>query len=397
MSQQDVSSVGYSGGYSNLYHTNITLFVGNGLNLHLGAKTGVQDFCTFYYDRVKSIGDSDAVKKFKLAMKREVKGNTWSELELFLGDYSQGIVLLSDYISCLCDITVKLSEYLTRQEGRFALAEDKYPRLKEFGDQLDRVIASYLDQRFGGRILLNTHVIDFNYTHFLETILKNTNVLENRLQFGEHIYIHGKVGDAMIMGVDNLTQIKRTSIFRSDDDAIDFIKPLCGQHVYRDRVQRAHEILGASDLIVVYGMSMGETDTHWWREIYHILAGKPELQLLIYWHDSEKHNRAFPRYSRMITKEVLERFLSYVNRKIGDDIALEARIKIEINTSTFAPLENLYQEGAPVYERKPLRSLLSDEPTTTLRSKLGTSSGEDLDVRENTTKSTLRSRFPDIE
>lgn len=365
MNSSNGSNSDTSIGFSNVYKTNATIFLGNGFDLNLGAKTGFPDFADYYLNKTKSSMDSEVLHRFKNAIKREMKNATWSQVEQFIGEFSSQALVLNDYIECLCDLTIHLSDYLEEIEKHFELSEGKLETLAKFGTRLDLDLAEKLGKRFGDRTFINTNFINFNYTSFLATILENINVIDNRLNFHRNINIYGTVGTPMIMGVDNISQIRKNTLLRNEEDSLDFVKPLCNLHMNPERVESAKETVRESDIICIYGMSMGDSDAYWWKEIYRTMTNKTSVELYIHTYDSDPKHRAFPRYSRILAKEVLTKFLGYSGRKIGDDLDLEGRIHVESQEHTFHVLQNLYQECGLSHERKTLRNILSSDATKT--------------------------------
>jgi cobalamin biosynthesis Mg chelatase CobN len=95
---------------------NIVYIIGNGFDLNLGMKTRYTDFYE-YYKLIKS--DKSSIKQ----LKNEILNNyqTWSDLELAIGNYTQKLNSTEEFDEVFEDILDKLSEYLEKEENSFDL------------------------------------------------------------------------------------------------------------------------------------------------------------------------------------------------------------------------------------------------------------------------------------
>ncbi len=96
----------------------ILYIIGNGFDLNLGLETSYNHFYT-YYNTVKS--DNKNVQKLKENISKTY--NSWSDLELELGNYTQHLENIEELDEILFDIGEELSIYLKLEENKLKKIE----------------------------------------------------------------------------------------------------------------------------------------------------------------------------------------------------------------------------------------------------------------------------------
>lgn len=101
----------------------------------------------------------------------------------------------------------------------------------------------------------------------------------------EVINVHGVIDRFLTLGLNDETQL--ASDFFDKDDLIDLLKPdsLANSREYRRR--NAENTIENSDIIVIFGMSMGSTDKHWWEKIADVLLKAKNKKLIIHLYEKE--------------------------------------------------------------------------------------------------------------
>ena len=199
----------------------ILYLIGNGFDLNLGLKTSYKDF----YDSYKNEkSDNENINLLKKNISNNYKN--WSDLELALGHYTEELKTLEEFDEVFEDIGEKLADFLVEQEGVF---EPKKVDKNKFLNDLvlpenallpaDKLSIRSYKQKFS-----NTHwamdIYTFNYTRVIEKILddkyqniKVKNPLYPRLEIvlrNIH-HIHGFTDKRMVMGVNDISQLKNKS------------------------------------------------------------------------------------------------------------------------------------------------------------------------------------------
>lgn len=100
-------------------------------------------------------------------------------------------------------------------------------------------------------------------------------------------HVHGTLESQMVFGVNDESQIAKPDIFECDFGDIyeaSFIKKQANENYRENTDSKAYNLLKSSQLIYVYGMSIGETDSLWWERICEWLAANSYHHLIIYKH-----------------------------------------------------------------------------------------------------------------
>jgi hypothetical protein len=266
----------------------ILYIIGNGFDLSLGLKTSYKDF----YDHYKSLeSQSSYVNKLKKNISNNYKN--WSDLELALGQYTNELNSLEDFDEVFEDIGDNLASYLSNEENTLDIS--KFDNAKFF-DHLtkpensllpaDRNKINLYKAKFSNN-QWDINIITFNYTRTLEKIIgKNQDsrigVQANRnaivLRRVEHI--HGYTDKSMVMGVNDLSQVKNKSFHGNQDILEALIKVKCNEAIrlgiddfFKSKIQSA-------SLICIFGSSIGDTDNIWWELIGKRL--KAEIPIILF-------------------------------------------------------------------------------------------------------------------
>ena len=106
--------------------------------------------------------------------------------------------------------------------------------------------------------------------------------------------------------------------------------------------EKAHQLLRNSDVIYVYGMSIGETDKLWWERICQVMKEKQYLQLILHKHDAIERSLTGRKYATYI-KEERQKFVSFSD--YSDEVKDEIMSRIYIDTSNiFIELKDLVKK-----------------------------------------------------
>jgi len=229
---------------------NILFLLGNGFDLNLEMDTSYKQFYNNAYQLQPS--DNDLIKGLKLAIKKDIE--TWADLELAIGKYTNELKNREEFDSVFDDIRDKLAIYISQQENSYTydvsirnkfLEHMRFPY--NFLTEGEKNTFTEFRNKFSSN-QISINAISFNYTHSLEKIIdyKNENIkIETNGKipsfFTEIEHIHGFTDERFILGVDNVEQIANES-FRTDEDILDsIIKPrlnASAQHLCDERCKR---------------------------------------------------------------------------------------------------------------------------------------------------------------
>lgn len=283
---------------------NITFLIGNGFDLNLGLATAYSDFVKYYKE-------TDAEKNVLIKFRQDISDNEahWSAAEIEMGRYTgtfktgQG----EAFSECHTDFCKHLAAYLKQQQDRIDYdyiakqIEQAFANInalaKPYPERERSVIEGIYSRYASERTTFN--FINFNYTDTLDKcialIKSNQSVLGSHRsgstiynhRIGEVQHVHGTLESQMVFGVNDESQIAKPDIFECDYGDIyeaSFIKKQANENYRENTDSKVYNILKGSQLIYIYGMSIGETDSLWWEKICEWLAADPYHHLIMYKH-----------------------------------------------------------------------------------------------------------------
>lgn len=317
---------------------NVTFLIGNGFDLGIGLKTAYSDFYDVYCK--PNDDDSIAVKKFK----SELQGNykNWSDFETAFGEYAGRVDTAAEYLSVFEDFVIKFSDYLKQEEKHFDSLKSSLiiQKMKE-------ALISYYDIRPADRGAITHRIngvkvffrfISFNYTKCLNdclALLKQQSNYDADIKgyIREIVHVHGFTERNMIMGVNDAGQIKNQAFSEDEDVREEIIKPLQNQSIRMNFDNNAVRLIGESDIICIYGMSIGATDRKWWKLVMDWLQESSSNHLIVLQHSADMH---FTFHWNRLVKEIRTKLFLYGDVPEGKRKILENRIHIDVNHDIFA-------------------------------------------------------------
>lgn len=277
---------------------NITFLIGNGFDLNLGLKTSYKDFYKYYINKAPNDLIAKSIKKdYKL----------WSDLELGLGNFSEKLddLQVLEFLDSKALLEKHLSDYLKKENSKFSISKGN-EFIKEF---VNKIALLYNDlnmkekkvyKRFlnSANAPLTYSFISFNYTNTLDRMIelcKNTKKffsthISNHASVNDTIqsplHIHGTINSELILGLDDVSQIKK-SIWHKDEELMTYlVKPILNEELGQLKIEQGKQMIDDSRYICIYGMSIGDTDNTWWRYIIDWLIKDKQNRLILYVYDS---------------------------------------------------------------------------------------------------------------
>lgn len=308
---------------------NILFLVGNGFDLNIGMKTRYRDFYDYY---LKCFSSTSVIVRFKEEIENNIEN--WSDLELRLGEYLEQLQE-NEAILVYNDVTRKLQKYIQDEEKKYSYDVDSntirktliYPEnyLRYIDSQY---IKNYLKKE---NDYWRVRVISFNYTKSFEKLIAfngNSIVIETTRGFPKSIegieHIHGYANDRMILGVNDVSQINNQDLRCSKKIVRRFIKSICNKSYGLGHDEKCLAWINTSQMICLYGLSLGDTDKMWWIQIANRLVNGNCI-LIIFYYDKDFQEMAGPDYEDKVD-EVRGLFLSktklseFVKQNILDKI-----------------------------------------------------------------------------
>lgn len=311
----------------------LLFILGNGFDINLGMKTGYQDFYDFY----KEVKNEDPEI---VAMKKSIETGrytTWSDLEAGLGKYTMQLTDSIVFIKCLSDLKSALTRYLSIQSETKSFVSS-YRKIRQDLDKPE----SYLDDKTANDYLrflkeylspsegAGISIVTFNYTDTIEDLLTTVAGLTIPI-----LHIHGYL-DNLVMGVNDVEQIANESYREDRIIKEEFIKPDYNTACLNDRNSSFEEMIESADVIVLFGLSMGETDRKWWRLIGDHMVSQGKRPAIIYFpYDQKKDTKLHPNYRLRWTEGYQKQLLTTLEIPQDQTKDVLNRIFIGINKDIF--------------------------------------------------------------
>jgi len=188
-----------------------------------------------------------------------------------------------------------------------------------------------------------SNIIIFNYTQTFENLFKN----KSNITLGRHYYayneysnilseqehIHGTTAVNMILGVNDSSQILNEKLSKNKEVCGALIKPIMNKNCGTLRERRCLNYIKDSDVIVIFGMSLGETDKLWWNTICNKLKSS-NCRLFIFSKDGEIVQRRGYRLKNK--KEIVkDKLLKYCDFTDEEKEKIAEKIFVCINSDMF--------------------------------------------------------------
>lgn len=341
----------------------VTFMIGNGFDLGMGLQTRYTDFLPVYCAAASSPTISPAnlnvLNKFKLLLANEKAewGHTWADFERELGRRTTEPPLSNEETLrfCLRNFKEHFRSYLEEQQRR--VNYENSPDLgKKFLNAVERVQQLLPRGRWdkaAGPVFSGPmyNFICFNYTDVLDRCIGVARAAnKNRhfpLQLASLCHVHGTLENGLILGVNDVSQIahpKLSAAAKAGRLGASLVKPRINEALGYDQDAISRELIQESDLICIYGMSLGETDCCWWETVGGWLQADANHQLMIF--ARKRDLNAWDTDSIIDAKEaVLSRFITLSESWASENIRNQTTIVL--NNELFALEEAISLRPAP--------------------------------------------------
>ncbi len=297
---------------------NITFLIGNGFDLNLNLKTSYQSFYRYYINQDQ--GNSQITEWLK---RDEGKWEDWADLEARLGEKVSEITekTIDKFIEDKFDLDNKLLDYLEQEQSKMIIEGHEEEIAKEISRSLlgyykelnkvereelmktykifeqEEYVYNFLCFNYTSTIFEQEEYVYnflcFNYTSTLDILIEKTR--EIKAQIGVHssnygdkknllgqvLHIHGTLTEGMVLGVNDIEQIYNSSLKENPEFIDIFVKKRMNDNMGQKRTEDAKNMISTSQVICIFGMSIGLTDTMWWQEVMVWLKQSKDHRLII--------------------------------------------------------------------------------------------------------------------
>ena len=300
----------------------ITFIIGNGFDLSLQMKT---KYIHIYDEYINSPSSSKIVERFKQELKSNAahRYENWADFEMGMADYANTLSSENELIECVRDFKGFMSNHLQAENDRIIdLIKNEVISHQRLLKEFDRSIEEFytgltpndINQMKGlmSNAIIERKYITFNYTSTLEAFL-SLKYKYDRIVESTPIHIHGRLGEDVVLGIDNIEQIKKVPFLLSRKGKRAFIKTFFNEQFDKLRVETAKNIIKQSDIICVYGFSMGESDKTWVDLLVDWLNENLNHHLVVFDYDESNYNL----YNRDEIMDVEDEKKVYLLNKLG--------------------------------------------------------------------------------
>lgn len=341
---------------------NVMTLVGNGFDISVlneignGVTTSYSTFYSFFkykYGNIKNIlidqmeiarqEGKENWSDFESILSEKIENSENIEIEQLIMDFEQLQGAFSRFLNDVVnnDVIDKLSKATdVRING------ETYPEKSLTGFMADLSEEQYERCRFHNRIdhhkKIQFDFIDFNFTSLLDIYLyldkenfdpepyitsdNNITFNTNPHNYKGHITVDNKhtfsTASCKMLPIDiyhphGLQDVPKSLLFGTESGQVynDKRKLFIKSYWARNEEKYKHMFNGV-DLFIIYGCSLGNSDSWWWNKIYDRLVEEKDVELFIYY------------YGSIVTDEVINIFLAGCNKDI-DSIAPEEYEKLK--------------------------------------------------------------------
>lgn len=253
----------------------IVYILGNGFDKAFNLPTLYSEFYKYY---LRKPPENEYVNKMMKHLEKHMY-DTWADMEIGLGKYTAEIESEKELDADYHSLTSNIKEYLIGVSNDF---QPSSQTASKFCSQFIRPWSFLLPgqirevntfvQNVAGSHEIN--VISLNYTYTLEKLFKAYTerfALPYNFTSSEYIrtirHIHqGLNDDEVILGVNDISQISNVSFHDSAGQNI-LVKPVINRQLRTLIDEECLTIIKEANLFCVFGASIGETDSMWWKAI----------------------------------------------------------------------------------------------------------------------------------
>ena len=319
---------------------NITYIVGNGLDLQCGLKTRYRDFYEYQnkiYTNKKNAGYSNLIYESLFSDKVNNYEN-WSDFELSIGKLTQDNNLVSssiemkeNFIDNFIDVVDDLREYLRiQQEKNLEKGNviDFVSTLNDMKSSLPVINQPIIDKKYTDNPRQDdfVNILTLNYTNVIDRLYdRSGKTFVNQLRYNNFdfhikppIHVHGTVDVCTVLGVSDETQISNSF---EEEQKESLIKNLVLKNYRENMDVRNTDIIKNSDIIILYGVSLGKTDKYIWSQIAKRSIDS-SVPVIIY-HYVPNFDPGNPTRVKRLYRKVEDKFI----QNSGIDLELEKKLR----------------------------------------------------------------------
>lgn len=276
----------------------VLFIIGNGFDLSMGMKTKYEDMYESYFN-IPSL--SGTIEQFKQTLSKQEPYSKWSDFEMGMAEYAQTLSSEEQFVECVRDFKSHMVQHLQIENQKIIAAINNSDYTDKLLGELDRSFEEFhicfspnvirqINSLVSVLFLGCPKIITFNYTTGLDELLI-LRAKKNHTLVDLPLHIHGSLKSDVVLGVDNISQLEECPYSISQKGERSFIKTVFNQQYDSERVLRAKQMILNSQIICIYGFSMGESDKTWTNLLIDWLKQSANHHLVIYQYDKAEYHR----------------------------------------------------------------------------------------------------------
>lgn len=305
--------------------------------------TGYPDFYKYLTDNVKD--GSVLLGKMKSAITEDTE--LWSDMENGLGEFTSATNNAEEFDDFYFELSEYLQNYLKNENNKFTPSDKLKNKFQSDFTTVSKYLGALDKTKFDGFLRAvstsakDINVITLNYTNTLEKILGlnagvTTKAFSSSTNLRNIIHVHGQLGESIIIGVDHPGQIKNDA-FRKNEDIKDImIKIESNESMKETRHMECERLIANADVIILFGVSLGETDARWWKLIGQNLKRRKNLAIIQHLYNPgaivPTQRQKIRRLERVQQEHLLQRM--EVKMEVGD-VDIRERLFFTVNEPIF--------------------------------------------------------------
>ncbi len=346
----------------------ITFLIGNGFDLAAGLKTSYPDFYDWYCNNPSSPDkeDSECIVKFKKEILKYK--DKWAECEIELAHYTKEYTAdnENEFIECYEDLHTKMAEYIRMVEKEYKdnLITDEAIEsfcngiinfYQELSPQEQKIFKPLMNVSKSGSITFS--FISFNYTNILDRyiirsvkkhksfqVFNTINVNYSMSINANVLHIHGTTDHFPILGVGNESDVANKDLLKNSEINCDLLKQSCIDSLGEVWYEDANNLIDGSTIVCIFGMSLGQSDSHWWEKIVDWLNKDSHRHLIIFWHSPEPKNNCSAGKRDTQIKTVQKKLLDYSKLSQERKSNTQKRIHVVLNAENMLKVPAISRE-----------------------------------------------------
>lgn len=265
---------------------NILYIFGNGFDKAQGMATSYPEFYKYLQDNVTS--GSHLLNQMIAEITEDRK--LWSDMEERLGTFTDVSNNADEFGDFYFELSELLQKYLTKENDKFQPTDKLKTKFQDDFIKVNKYLGALDKDRFNRFVKKHNfayrdiYVITLNYTNTLEKILNlsdaTTKSFGNNSTLRNIIHVHGLLGQSIIIGVDNETQIKNEEFKKNDDIKDLMIKEQSNLVMKETRQIQCEALINNANVIILFGVSLGDTDARWWEIIGNNLVNRNNIAII---------------------------------------------------------------------------------------------------------------------